>query len=399
MAFVCLKDDKIIYSFHYTLKDWIALKEDKHSSFKMPCCNTPAILKTSKLGTQFFSHKAKPTDTDCSSGGETAEHIHIKYLVSKTLFECGWAVQVEKRGVSSKGKEWIADIYATKGKIKIAIEVQWSPQAFIETKRRQQVYKDSGVRGLWLLRSGSIKDRNAITGDYLYKTKDVPVFSVYKNKKEPGSPYKVFNVNQEDTEEGLIYDRFEPIALDLEDFISRMMSSKIKFYAKYSRSTELFLKIIKQKCWACKRSMNSVAEVVYRNTNYGAPYEDRRYSGHITDFDSDTIQVINNNLAQTYGFAPLKSMYSKTMGGSFMSNSCPHCGVLMGNFFTEQALIEARYHNRVIQTDSINISRIPVIVHGKEIEADFERGEWVLFNALPKQSQITVSTDTHNAGT
>ena len=136
-----------------------------------------------------------------------------------------------------------------------------------------------------------------------------------------------------------------------------------------------------------------------RNTNYGVPYEDRRYSGHITDCDSDTIHVINNNLAQAYGFAPLKSMYSKTMGGSFMSNSCPHCGVLMGNFFTEQAFIEARYHNRVIQTDSIHISRAPVIVHGKEIEADFERGEWVLLNALPKKSQITVNTDNHNAGT
>lgn len=381
MAFVCLKDDKTIYSFHYALRDWITLKEDKRSSFKMSCCNTPAILKTSKLGTQFFSHKAKPTDTDCSSGGETAEHIHIKYLVSKTLFKCGWDVEVEKRGVSSKGEEWIADIYATKARAKIAIEVQWSPQAFIETKRRQLVYKNSGVRGLWLLRSGSMKHRDAITGDYLYKTKDVPVFSVYKNKKEASSPYQVFNVNKEDTEEGLIYDRFEPIALDLEDFISKMVSSQIKFYPKYSRTTELFLKIIKQKCWACKRSMNSVAEVGYRNTNYGVVYEDRHHSGHITDYDRSTIQIINDNFSQDYGFAPLKSMYSKTAGGNFISNSCPHCGSLMGNFFTDQAFIEARYHNRVIQTNSINIPRIPIIVNYKEIEADFDRGEWGLLNA------------------
>lgn len=380
MAFVCLKDDKAIYSFHYALKDWIALKEDKHSSFKMSCCHTPAILKTSKLGTQFFSHKAKPKDTDCSSGGETAEHIHIKYLVSKTLFECGWDVQVEKRGVSSKGEEWIADIYATKGKAKIAIEVQWSPQAFIETKRRQQVYKDSGVRGLWLLRSGSIKDRNAITCDYLYKTKEVPVFSVYKNKKEAGSSYKVFNVNQEGAEESLTHDRFEPIALDLEDFISKMMSSQIKFYAKYSPTSELFLKIIEQTCWACKRDINVVALVGYKNANYGVPYEDCRYAEHITDCSDRTIRVINENFAQTYGFAPLKSMYSKTMGGRFMSNSCPHCGVLMGKFFISQAFIDARYDECVVETHSIHIPRLPIEINGKEVEIDFERGEWVMIN-------------------
>jgi competence protein CoiA len=55
----------------------------------MACCGNQAILKTSKLGTQFFAHKSKPETNDCSNGGETPEHIHIKYLVSKKLFECG----------------------------------------------------------------------------------------------------------------------------------------------------------------------------------------------------------------------------------------------------------------------------------------------------------------------
>ena len=98
MAFSCVKNDKTIYSFEYGLADWIALKEDKDSTFKMTCCGSRAILKTSKLGTQFFAHKVKPKTNDCSTGGETPEHIHIKYLVSKKLFECGWSVEVEKRG-------------------------------------------------------------------------------------------------------------------------------------------------------------------------------------------------------------------------------------------------------------------------------------------------------------
>ena len=72
MAFNCIKNDEQIYSFVYSLKDWIALKEDKTSSFNMACCRNQAILKTSKLGTQFFAHKGKSKDSDCSTGGETA---------------------------------------------------------------------------------------------------------------------------------------------------------------------------------------------------------------------------------------------------------------------------------------------------------------------------------------
>lgn len=128
MAFICIKNEEQIHSFVYSLKDWIALKEDKVSSFNMACCGNQAILKTSKLGTQFFAHKAKPKTNDCSTGGETEEHRHIKYLVSKTLFECGWRIEVEKAGSTPSGEEWIADIYAEKGSAKIAIEVQWSPK-------------------------------------------------------------------------------------------------------------------------------------------------------------------------------------------------------------------------------------------------------------------------------
>ncbi|MGI9341020.1 MAG: hypothetical protein ACR2PP_10345, partial [Psychrobacter sp.] len=65
MAFSCVKNDKTIYSFEYGLADWIALKEDKDSTFKMTCCGSRAILKTSKLGTQFFAHKVKPKTNDC----------------------------------------------------------------------------------------------------------------------------------------------------------------------------------------------------------------------------------------------------------------------------------------------------------------------------------------------
>ena len=54
----------------------------------MVCCGSQATLKTSKLGTQFFAHKMKPKDSNCSTGGETAEHIHIKYSQFKIKVLC-----------------------------------------------------------------------------------------------------------------------------------------------------------------------------------------------------------------------------------------------------------------------------------------------------------------------
>ena len=92
MAFNCIKNDEKIYS----LKDWTS-KEDKASSFNVTCYGNQTILKTSKPGRQFFAHKVKSKDSNCSTGDQTEEHKHIKYLVSKTLFECGWKVEVEKK--------------------------------------------------------------------------------------------------------------------------------------------------------------------------------------------------------------------------------------------------------------------------------------------------------------
>ena len=331
MAFTCMKGDKQIHSFMYSLKDWIALKEDKTSSFNMACCGKQAILKTSKLGTQFFAHKVKPKDSDCSTGGETAEHIHIKYLVMKELDRNGWDVKVEKRGITPSGEEWIADIYAEKGKAKIAIEVQWSPQTFIETKRRQEKYAQSGVRCAWLLRSGSMKETNAITGDYAYSTKDLPVFSVYNNKMQNGQNYMVYNVNKLDSNNSQYnHHSFKPITLPLDDFIQRLVSQGItfipcerftstKFRLKNSPIVEMFLALSKGFCSICSHSSKIVAEVLFKE-NY------KTRSKRIKKCSTKEIEIINKYFAEKYLFAPIKQVRSQILNKDFIVNSCTQCG-------------------------------------------------------------------------
>lgn len=386
MAFACMKNNEPIHSFVYSLKDWIALKEDKVSIFKMTCCGNQAILKTSKLGTQFFAHKAKPKTNDCSTGGETAEHIHIKYLVSKTLFECGWSVEVEKRGISSKGEQWIADIYAEKGKAKVAIEVQWSRQSFIETKRRQQVYKDSGVRCAWLLRSGSVKDRDAIIGDFMHRTKSVPVFSIYKNKKESDSTYHVYNVCKVALEEELRLEPLDQTELELDNFVEKLVSGKIQFRPKYSPTSQLSLDIVRLQCWSCKRPTNTVTKVRFKNTLYNIDHEYSNNSQDVDVCDKETIERINSSFSQSYNFPPLRSRYSDTVGSSYIANSCIHCDALMGRHFLKSW--GSYYSNKIVETNEITVPRNGRIlmelgtVGFYNRRVDYDVGRWVLVDTL-----------------
>ena len=94
-------------------------------------------------------HKTKGT---CVYAPETEEHHYLKRAVMIAARKNGWKAQTEVKGVTPSGEEWIADVLAQKGKYKIAIEIQWSGQTNEETLRRQQRYKESGIRGLWMLR-------------------------------------------------------------------------------------------------------------------------------------------------------------------------------------------------------------------------------------------------------
>ena len=381
MAFTCLKDNQIIYSFAYSLSDWIALKEDKTASFTTSCCGSKAILKTSKLGTQFFAHKAKPIDRDCASSDETPEHMHIKYLVNKKLYECGWQVQTEKRGISSKGDQWVADIYAEKGKAKIVIEVQWSRQTFIETKRRQQVYEQSGIRCAWLLRSGSKKDRDAIVGDYLHNTKQIPVFSIYKNKNDSGSGYSVFNVNKA-LEDTLVPDAFvENWSLPLEFFIEKLISGKIKFVHKHVPKTYLSVSLLKEKCWKCKRTTHVISNVSFINTRYGVDYQSDSFNLKIDECDAETVKIINENFAAEYNFSPIRDRYSNTAQCSYFANSCIHCNALMGRHFIDSW---AGYHftKLTVDTRRIEIARrektLRLFFENRRTPPNFDVGKWLL---------------------
>ena len=152
MPLRCIDDYGISIEAHERIpEEWAALKDDRRirRHLTMPCCQSQAIPKTSKLGTQFFAHKARG---NCQWKSETEEHLHLKALALRVARSHGWEAQTEVSGTTPDGEKWIADVLAQKGEERIAIEVQWSGQVNEETLRRQHKYTQSGVTGIWLLR-------------------------------------------------------------------------------------------------------------------------------------------------------------------------------------------------------------------------------------------------------
>ena len=114
----------------------------------MPCCGSQVILKRSHLGTRFFAHGCR----QLRDRPETEAHLQLKKTVVDAARANGWEAATEVPGTSPSGEQWTADVLARNGNHKVAVEIQWAGQTNDETMRRQERYRQSGIRGLWLLR-------------------------------------------------------------------------------------------------------------------------------------------------------------------------------------------------------------------------------------------------------
>lgn len=114
----------------------------------MPCCAAPAIPKLSANGHPFFAHAGGA----CSTSEESLWHMTAKTLVRSVLEDLGCQATEEVPGKHGSSK-WQADVWAERGPVKLAIEIQRSYQSLRAYRERQERYRVAGVKALWLLRS------------------------------------------------------------------------------------------------------------------------------------------------------------------------------------------------------------------------------------------------------
>jgi competence protein CoiA len=143
-------DGQLLDAARFTAEQWEALKTQSANTpdmFRMSCCNSRAVLKTSLYGVQFFAHYSD----ECANAPETLWHIAGKDMVVGALAAHGIKGVLEASG--GKGaRKWEADVlFEVKGR-RVAIELQRSYQHLRDFIRRQDRYNADSVECYWLLR-------------------------------------------------------------------------------------------------------------------------------------------------------------------------------------------------------------------------------------------------------
>jgi len=310
MPLRCKMNEIEINSFNISKEEWIALKKNsKNVKFTTVCCNQKCIPKTSKLGTQFFAHKSH---SECTSAPETKEHLLAKEIIAKVAQKNGWGVKTEFEGQSQLGDKWIADVYCEKDNKKIVFEVQWSAQTAVETKRRQNIYKQSGIRTCWFMKTSKKKYYNF---DEIEDTLEVPQFGI----------------GFDEIEKKFIITKFE---ISLEDMVDGMLQGKLKWSPK--RGDVLKAKVVfgSTLCWKCKKEINEILGLELED-------KDKNKLGFL-DFDYKRIaELIKNNLevklCDANRIGEIKKSYSNTIKDYYIANRCYYCNSILGNFYLHEA--------------------------------------------------------------
>ncbi|NEQ72884.1 MAG: hypothetical protein F6K23_07250 [Okeania sp. SIO2C9] len=242
-----------------------------------------------------------------------------KTEIAKVCKTIGYDVKTEGSGV-----DWRTDVLATKQVknqlVKLAFEVQWSPQCLEETEQRQHKYIRDGIRCCWLFKKLPTSEAR----------QDIPIFQLQFDASK--NPTVITDQN--------IY--------LLKNFITEILSGHFKFYKFYRYKTQQDIKIIffPVNCWKCggKYYIYHVHNESYE-TLCGCNF-------NLIDYIVLTDKVINEPQflpevvskayeclktekakGQNMKMGKIKSRYSKTVRNSYTSFSCPDCNAIFGNHF------------------------------------------------------------------
>lgn len=296
MPLRCLDGDVSIHAFDLSAEAWTALAE--HNRIRrhlvMPCCSAAVTLKKSRLGTQFFSHKAVG---ECTTAPETEGHLKLKQISVEVARTHGWEAQTEV----AEGTSWRADVLATKGAARVAIEIQWSVQSDDETLRRQRRYAKSGVRGLWLFRQRKF----AIDP------------SIPAARVSVGDVGFVAHLPAGGGEQTLV----------LRDFLGAAFTRRLHFGVPLGLPARAAINVGTLSCWSCGADTEIISSIL---VTYGA--NKYRFSVPGLGEHPDLFAVIRDHLPTDAGVGIIRPRKSTTQGRSYLSNGCAHCDALIGEF-------------------------------------------------------------------
>jgi len=117
----------------------------------LPVCGFQAFPRQSRTGLRHFVHR---TGTGCADHpGETPGTWRPRRSSSRRPCRPGGTRSRNSRARPRPGEQgpgWVADVLATSGRRRVALEVQWSRQSLQRYRERQKAYQDSDMRAIWL---------------------------------------------------------------------------------------------------------------------------------------------------------------------------------------------------------------------------------------------------------
>ena len=148
MGFRAIKDDTELISLNFSFNDWEKLKKDISfkNNLKMICCDSKAIMKTSKYDLQFFSHHVK---RNCNSVHESIDHLMLKKYVYETLIHLGYKADIEKN-IYINNTQRRPDILVEINDLKIVFEIQNTKHDLDLIKQRSLDYVNNNMIVVWL---------------------------------------------------------------------------------------------------------------------------------------------------------------------------------------------------------------------------------------------------------
>jgi hypothetical protein len=309
-----------IHSFDLSEEAWSALAAENRAArhLRMVCCRSPVVLKRSRLGTRFFAHKSAGA---CTAAPETELHLRLKQMAVAAARANGWEAMTEAVGSTPDGEPWRADVLATRGRHKVAIEVQWSQQTTEETLLRQERYRRSGIRCVWLLRHGDFPITHELPAARIVEHADRPLAAAIPIR--PRSPSQFMDDGDPSNQH-----------VPMPDFLDAVFGRRFRFGLQTDMPATLSVLGGYTGCWHtnCRERTRIVTfiEVAAGPNAYAFTLEDLERHRPLLD-------PILARLPTSLNIGRIKRRYSKTRRQSYLSNGCIRCDRIVGRFYEHEA--------------------------------------------------------------
>lgn len=242
---------------------------------------------------------------------------------------CGWEAQTEVPGIAPSGEKWIADVLATKGSVRIAVEVQWSAQTSSETLRRQKLYRESGVRGLWLLRQPGFPAMRELPAVCIGGDLNEGFYALL--------PYRRAKVTRNDRIKRSGWKSVIP----MRDLLHAAFTQRFKWglITEIGEGAEAEVFVAESDCDQCRVITDIVAgvDLIIAGSRFDFSLRDfTSYKGPVSEFFRE--------ISAEYELRHIKVRYSRAVRERYLSNGCSGCDRLIGDFH----LVSYREHAKVV---------------------------------------------------